>query len=183
MKQFSYKYKIIIAVVLFVLLALGMFIYGYKILDQRNQVMSDAAMERESEYALLKTEQTSFEQGQKDLETLAKKEIPPDELFSKDTKVVKEIKALEDLAAANSVSFSLSISGTSKTAIKTVGSASDVYTVPYTATLRGSFDDVMRYMQKSEHLPFVTHTTSFNINSDEGGLVKAILNSVFFIKK
>lgn len=183
MMQLSYKYKIIIALAVFVLFAAGMFFYGYGILESRNQILARAATERETEYQLLEVERKSFEQGQKDLTSLAKKNIPPSELFSKNTKVVKEIKILESIAAQNNVTFSLSISGTAKSALKAVGTTSEIYTIPYGATLEGSFDGIMKFMQQIEHLPFVTHVKQMNITALENGNVRSQLNSEFYIKK
>lgn len=183
MKPLSYKYKIIIASVVFVAFAAGMFGYGYTLLEGRNQRLSDAALESQTQYELLKVEQRSFEQGQKDIATLAQKPVPPEELFSRDTKVVKEIKTLEDIAAQNNVEFALAISGTSKTAVQATGTASEIFVVPYTATITGSFDGIMKYMQKAEHLPFATHMNLVTLTAQEDGDLRAQLNSEFYIKK
>jgi len=183
MNKLSNKYKIIIAIVLFAIFGIGMFMYGYGILEQRNQILATAATERQAEYELLKREQKSFEQGQKDLADLARRPFPPADFFSKDTKVVKEIKILEDLASRFGVMLSLSITGTTKTALLAPGTLSEVYLIPYTATIEGSFENLIQYMQETEHLPFVTHTKMITASAIENGAVRAILNSEFYIKK
>ncbi len=168
---------------MFVFFALGMFFYGYGILETKNQALSIAAMERESEFQLLEVEQKSFEQGQKDLQNLSKKNVPPNELFSKDTKVVKEIKVLEEIAAQNGLLFSLTISGTTKSAVKAPGTTSEVFVIPYSANLEGNYESIMKYLQQSEHLSFVTHTKQMTMSVTEKGTLKAALNSEFYIKK
>ena len=183
MTKFSYKYKIIAAAVLFLIFALGMFFYGYNILDGRNQALADTAMQRQAELEMLRREQKSFEQGKKDLANLDARQVPPDELFSKDTKVVKEIRILEENAARFGLDFKLAIAGTTKTALVVKGASSELYVVPYTATLEGTYDELNNYLQEAEHLPFATHTTKVSIQALEGGGIRAILSSQFFIKK
>ncbi|MDQ3018354.1 MAG: hypothetical protein M3Q64_00565 [bacterium] len=183
MNKLSSKIKIVIVVVLFVLFSMGMFVYGYDILQTRNQAIADAAGQHQLELETLEREQRSFEQGQKDLASLSSKQYPPIDLFSKDTKVVKEIKVLEETAERYGIEFSLSIAGNTKSAVKAVGTKSEIFIIPYTATLDGAFDNVMKYLQEIEHLPFVTQTKSFNISAQESGNIRALLSSEFYIKK
>jgi len=183
MTKFSYKYKIIVAGIAFVLFALGMFMYGYNILDGRNEALADAAMQRAAELEMLRREQKSFEQGKRDLANLERRTLPPEELFSRDTKVVKEIRALEEIAARFGLTFKLSIAGSTKSAVLVPGAASELYVIPYTATLEGSYDELNNYLQEAEHLPFATHTTKVALSALEGGNVRAILSSEFYIKK
>jgi hypothetical protein len=183
MTTFSYKYKIIVAGVAFVLFAIGMFVYGYNILDGRNQVLADTATQRQAELEMLRREQRSFEQGKRDLANLAAREVPPEELFSKDTKVVKEIRSLEETAARFGLSFKLAIAGSTKTALVFKGASSELFIIPYTATVEGSYDELHSYLQEAEHLPFVTHTTKLSVTALESGDIRAILSSQFYIKK
>lgn len=183
MKQLSYKYKIIIMVVGFVIFAVLMFWYGYNILDSKNAVLSAAAIERQTEFELLQVEQKSFEQGQKDLASLSEKAVPPSELFSKDTKVVKEIKKLEEIAAQNGLVLSLAITGSTLTAEPAEGTLSEILIVPYVATLEGSFEGIMKFMESTEHLAFATQTSMVDISAQPKGPLRANLNSQFYIKK
>lgn len=183
MRQLSYKYKIIIVVVAFVVFAVGMQMYGYGILENRNRVLAEAASKRVLELETLKTEQLSFEQGQKDLASLAEKDVPPSELFSKDTKVFKEIQRLEAVAARSGVKFSLTIAGDAKTAPKAEDVASEIYIVPYTMTVDGGFEGVMKFTQELEHLPFITHVKMLSINVLSSGSMRGIYNSEFYIQR
>ncbi len=183
MNKFTYKYKIIVAIALFVVFGALMFFYGYNILDGRNQALADAAMQRATELEMLRREQRSFEQGKKDLANLERRATPPDELFSKDTKVVKEIRMLEEIAARFGLDFKLAIAGSTKSAIVAPGATSELYVIPYTATLEGTYEELHSYLQEAEHLPFATHTTKVAISALEGGNIRAILSSEFYIKK
>lgn len=183
MKKLSYKYKIIILAIAFILLNVCMFTFGYGILETRNRALADTASQRHLELDVLQREQKSFEQGKKDLTALDKKDYPPDELFSKDTKVVKEIQILEDTAHKFGVDLTLSISGTTKTAVRAPDTSGELYTVPYTVTLKGSFTGVMQYIETAEHLPFVTQTNKVTISATEDNQVSAVLAATFYIKK
>lgn len=183
MKNLSFKYKIVIVVVLFLLFAIGMFTYGYNILFSKNQVLADAASQRRLEYDVLQREQLAFDQGKKDLTTLKGEPYPPENLFSKDTKVVKEIQVLEDQATRYELTLNLSISGTTKTASKATGVSGELYTVPYTVTLVGAFENIINYVQATEHLPYISYTKVVNMNAMDDNKVRLIMNSDFYIKK
>lgn len=181
--KLGYKPKIVILVAAFSIFAFGMFTIGYDTLDNLNQALADSAAQRRLEYEVLVREQRTFEQGKKDLGELVKKPYPPEELFSRDTKVVKEIKLLEETAARFNVDLKLTVSGTAKTAPKVPGVSGELVLVPYVVNLEGSFENLMKYVQESEHLPFVTYTKKFTISALPDGNARMTLNSEFYIKK
>jgi Tfp pilus assembly protein PilO len=184
MKNISSKIKIVILVVAFALFAILMFMYGYDILATRNQALADAAAQRHLEYEVLQREQRNFDQGKKDLAELSEKKHPPTDLFSKDTKVVKEIQMLEATAARFGLTMSLNVSGTVKTAPKVPGVSGELYLVPYIVVLNGPFEDIMRYIQAIEHMPFVSYTKLMSLSYDDVEKnVQATINSDFYIKK
>jgi hypothetical protein len=183
MTPLSYKYRIYIAVTLFAIFAIGLFLFGYDIFGNRNAVLAQALTAKTKEYDELEQEQRSFELGQRDLKTLESKPFQPDELFSKDTKVVKEIKTLETIAAEQGIDFKLQVSGTSKDAKKVEKTKRELFAVPYTVTLEGSYEAVMKFMESIEHLNFATHVTGVSINALKGDQVRAVLTAQFYIKK
>ncbi len=183
MRNLSFKYKIFLLVTLFTFFGIIMFTFGYKIFSTRNQALADSASQRRLEYEVLEREQKSAEQGKKDLAELQSKVFPPTDLFSQDTKVVKEIKILEDTAAKYGVTMGLQISGTTKTAPKVGGSSSELYTVPYVVTLEGSFESVMNYVQTTEHLPFVSYTKVIKMSAIADNKINLVMNSDFYIRK
>lgn len=183
MKNLSSKYKIIILLVVFLAFAVGMFTSGYDILATRNQALADGASKQRMEYEVLQREQRSAEQAKKDLTELESKPFPPQELFSKDTKVVKEIKILEDNAAKYGVTMTLTISGTTKTAAKVPAVSSELFTIPYIITLEGPFENLINFVQATEHLPFVTYTKMVNISAQPENKVRLVMNSDFYLRK
>jgi hypothetical protein len=182
MKGFSYKYKIyaLVAAVIVAVLIFFLFVYGW--MDGRNETVAAAVAAKNQEYAEVQAEEQSYELGKKDLVTLQSKPFQPADLFSQDTKVVKEIKTLETLAGTLGVRFSLNVSGTIKDAPKLPGVSSTLYTVPYTVTLEGPFDKIVNFIETTEHLNFVTQTKALSLGASEGGGTQATLTSEFFIK-
>lgn len=175
--------KIIILAIGFVLFAAGMYLFGYGIMAGRNQVLTDAIAEQNVQLEVLQREQKSFEQGKKDLAILEKSTYPPDELFSQDTKVVKEIQQIETAAQRYGVELSLSVSGSAKAAKKVEGTASELYVVPYTITLNGSIDNILQLIQAIERMPFVTHVNTLSIMASPEDQTKTVIASEFYIKK
>ena len=183
MKRTSYKYKIygLLAAVVVVVLIFFVFVYGW--MNKKTAALADAVAVKNQEYSQVLAEQKSYELGKKDLAALQTKQLQPDDLFSQDTKVVKEIKTLETLAHSLGIDFILEVSGTVKTAPKLAKSAGPIYTVPYTVTLEGPFDKVVNFVESTEHLAFVTQTKSLSISVTDAGKTRAILSSEFYIKQ
>src|SRR6476469_3710710 len=127
MKSLTNKTKVILVIAGFIVFALFMFLYGYGILGGRNQASTDAVTAKKSELEVLLREQKSFEQGKKDLAELEKTSYPPEELFSSDTKLVKEIQQLESAAQLYSLDLNIGINGSTKVATKVPGTTSELF--------------------------------------------------------
>ncbi len=183
MKKMTNQVKIIICTVIFVLFTLGTYFYGFDIMAKRNSALADAIAQRNVELEVLLREQKSFEQGKKDLAILEKSDYPPEDLFSSDTKVVKEIQQLESAAQRFGLKLNISVSGTAQNAIKIEKTASSLFAIPYIITLEGSMDNIMMFVQAAEHMPFVSHVKSLSIEAGEEGLSNATITSEFYIKK
>ena len=186
-KTLTNKVKIIILVAVFFLFALGMYLFGFGIMASKNQIVSDAIAQQNVELEVLLREQKSFEQGKKDLAILEKSQFPPDELFSSDTKVVKEIQQLEAAAQRYGLDMQITVAGTIKEAKAVDGTGSGLLAVPYTLAVKGDFNNILLYMQLAEHMPFVTHSKNLAITVSptgaDGSETKATFNSEFYIKK
>ncbi len=182
MKGLTYKYKIYALSAAVGAAALVFFLFIYSWMNSRNQVLSDAVAVKNQEYAEVLAEQQSYELGKKDLVALQSKPLQPGDLFSQDTKVVKEIKTLETLADSLGVDFTLEVSGTIKTAPKLKTATGQLYAVSYTVILEGPFDKVVNFIESTEHLNFVTQTKALSLGVMEEGGVRATLSSEFYIK-
>ena len=180
--EINSRTKIILVIIGFAIFAVFMFWLGYSILGSRTQSIADSITQRRIELGLLQREQKSFEEGKKDLAELNKSAYPPEDLFSRDTKVVKEIQQLESTAQKFGLEMSLSVSGTAESAVKVEGTAGELYAVPYTLTLTGPASNALLFMQSAEHLPFVTHVKDISISS-VAEKTHTTISSVFYIKK
>lgn len=178
----KYKSKIYLVTLIFFGLAAIMFFFGFGRLHTRNvRLSSDVAAQRQTLEKLLQ-EQHSFEQGKKDIETLKIKSIQPDDLFSQDTRVVKEIKTLEGLSNTYTLDMNLLVSGTAKDAQK-VKSSTQLLFVPYSIEVSGPFDKVLAFLDSAENLSFISPVKTLSISAQKGGVVKTILTADFYIKK
>lgn len=182
MFKLTSRIKLFLVIIAFGIFTGLMFTYGYGILEGRNQALVDTIDKINLELRLLKKEQLTFEQGKKDIATLSQKKFPPQELFSKDTKVVKEITILEGLAKNFNLKFILQVSGTAKTATKVPGVSGDLYLVPYTVTLEGNFNDIQKYIESAEHTSFINQTQSIAVTAIADGKTHAMLYSAFYLK-
>lgn len=183
MSNISARIKLFIVIGAFAAFAALMFAYGYGIMDSRNQARMDLVNQKNIELEVLQKEQKNFEQGKIDLANLSEKAFPPQELFSKDTKVVKEIRILEDLAGRYNLDMNLSVAGSSKTATKVPGLTSELYLVPYVLTVTGAYNNIMQFVEAVEHANFVTQTKAIEITATENGQSRAELSSEFYLKK
>ena len=178
----KYKTKISLVAVVFAAIAAIMFFFIFPRFHSRNVNLSVEVSSQRQTLEQLLQQQRSFEQGKKDLETLKSKPIQPDELFSRDTRVVKEIKTLESLATTYALDMKLQVSGTAKDAQK-VKSSSQLLSVPYSLTVSGPFDKVLAFLDSAENLPFITPVKTLVVSAEKEGIVKTILTADFYIKK
>jgi hypothetical protein len=182
-KRLSYKLKIFILLGIVILFLLGMFVMGFQVMALRNDKLIDDLSAQTLELEILKREQQSVLQGQKDLAELEKASYPPERLFSNDTNLVNEIQQLESEASTYGLSLNIAISGSTKTAVKLKGTKGELYIIPYVATLRGDFNNVMKFIQSMEHMSSVTHANQISLSTNlEEGTV-ATINSEFYLKK
>lgn len=181
--QSNYLYKIYIALGSFILITAVLFLYGFNVLHKSSEALAKEIADKNKEFAALELEQRSYDAAKKDLKTLADKPLQPDNLFSQDTRVVREIKELEDLASSLDLSLTLAVAGTSSSAKKVPQSTGDIYLIPYNMTLEGPFSKIVSFTELVEHLDFITHVTNVNINASTGALVRAVLSANFYIKK
>lgn len=178
----KYKSKIYIVVFSFFLVSAIMFLFVFGKLHDRNIRLSTDVSSKRQTLEQLAQEQRSFEQGKKDVEALKTKAVQPGELFSRDTRVVKEIKTLEDLSKINELDMTLLISGTAKNAQK-VKSSAQILSLPYSVTVTGAFDKTLAFLDSIENLNFITPVKTLTISAQKGGVVKSTISADFYIQK
>ncbi len=183
MQHFSYKYKLYLAIGIFIVTCVALFSYLFKLMDNSNIALAKGTKEKYKEYQDLVAEQKNYEAGKQDIASLAKKAIQPEDFFSRDTSLVNEIKTLESTSKNFNLSLDLSVSGTADKAVKAPGAAGPIVAIPYTVSLDGQFDKTVNFMENLEHLNFITHIRSVNITAQENNGIKAVLSGNFYIKK
>lgn len=179
----NYKNKIYILSLCYIVGCIILFGYGFGILDNDNASAEKIIKDQRTMLNDLQNEQRSFQLASQDLETLKAKAHQPDDFFSKDVRVVNEIKTLETIGAQYNVGFELKISGTAASGAKTPGVTGSILSIPYTIGLTGGFSDIMAFMEQMEQLGFVTHVKAVSLSNAGGGKVHAVLNAIFYIQK
>ncbi len=182
MNTMSYKTKIYMAIVLVVLLCLIFFFFIYGRMNASNQALAESVAAKRQDHEDVLAEQKSYEQGKQDLAALAKKKLQPADLFSQDTKVVKEIKTLEAISHNLGLKFTLQVTGTSKNAIVLPKSTAKIATIPYNMVLEGPFDKTLNFVEATQHLPFITQIDKISMSGSATGTVFTTLSAEFYIK-
>ena len=181
MTKFSYKYKIYIVVAVWVVVSAVLFGYVFDLINNGSQATVDEIVTKKKELLELQAEQRSYQLGKTDLQQLEKKELQPDNFFSSDTSLVREISTLENLAVSNNLKITIGIGGTSNALLK-AKTASELLLAPYNMSLSGSYSDILNFMQSVEKLGFITHFKTLLV-ANSGQTVTASASAIFYIKK
>lgn len=173
---------------MFVWLALGVVCAGvgfgvvFPRLGKSNGALAATMLARRKQLLELQAERKSFERAQKDLATLAEKPHQPDNFFTTDVKVVQEIRDLEDLSRSLDLVLALSVSGTVGSAPK-AKTISDIYTIPFTMQVSGSFSNLTAFLDTTEHAAFPLYVRSVNLSNGGKNIVTASLSGNFYVRK
>lgn len=179
----SSKQKIYIASSVFLVASLLFFGYVFPWIDATNKQLTSAFYKKNIEYKRVEIERQSYALGRSDLAELAKKPYQPENLFTDDTNLVKHIQSLETLSHERGVDFNLEVAGTVSTAMKVHEAKGDIYAIPYTMTLQGSFKSILDFLESMESLDFITHIKTLNITATGDDVLKVVMSANFYIKK
>ncbi len=182
MTRYSYRSKIVIGLIVLAVFYGATFGYIYPVIDKKNAALVTDVEAHRKEFEELQSEKRSYELGQRDIILLKDKPIQPTGLFSTDKQVVSAVKLLEQIATESGVEFSLQVSGTVSSGIKAVGTGSDILTIGYTMKVVGAFGDIVTFIERVEHVPFVTHVQRVSLAASEESVI-ATLNAQFYLKK
>lgn len=182
MNPLASKYKIYIASLAWIVLCGAAFGYGFNILDHSNKILSSDLANKKKEYSLLEAEQKSFQMAKRDLDDLENEPVQPDDLFSRDVTLVNEIRELEAMGEESGVELNLSgIRGTIGNAAK-AGTKGEIYTIPYVITVNGPFTSVLQFVERLEHVDFISPVFNISVTSAANNGVNATLTASFYIK-
>lgn len=183
MSTLSHKNKIIVAGCCFVIVTAVLVSYIFPLFDKTNAALAGKTLDARKEQAELEAEQRNFELGKRDLTNLAQKPFQPDNFFSNDTSLVKEIKILEDAAKNLSIDLATTVTGTVGSAPK-AKTTTDIRMVPTTVQAIGSYVALMQFMQTLEHLSFIMNVKTITISpTDVSDRVSLSLTGNFYVKK
>lgn len=179
----SAKNKIFAAVVVWMAVSGVMFGSLFNLLDNSNARAVIELSDRRKVLQNLKIEQESYRLASADIEQLALQEHQPENFFSRDVALVKEIETLEFLAQKTGVALTLSgLFGTVNKAPR-ANTATKIATVPYTIGLKGPFDRVVAYIEVMEHLSFITSVSTLNVTALSNNNISAVLNASFYLRQ
>ncbi len=183
MKNFSAKNKIIILLAAWLIVSGGMFFYFFKLLDVANTSTLDSMAEDRKNLVVLRAKDKSFKQAQADLQELAAKPFQPEDFFSRDISLVKELQTLEDLGRKYNLKMQIAgVSGTIGTLSK-AQTVTQLAVIPYGLTLNGNFYQAMQFLENYEHLNFITSVSAISLSAVEGNDVSMSLASNFYLRK
>lgn len=175
--------KIYLTLVVWLCLLGAMFGYGFGILQNSNSESLVSISQEKDQLLSLQAEQQSYLLAQRDLEDLSEKEIQPKDFFSKDTTLVREITALENLGKINQVTLNIAgISGTidSLPKAKTI---SPLFVMPYSMTVTGSINNVLNFVESLYNLDFITTINSFTLGAANKNTLNVNLTANFYLRK
>jgi|GEM_PF-2338283 len=182
----NYRVKIITGITGIVLMCAGLFFFVYPMFGRSNDALALQLDERKKEYENLNSEKKSIEQGQRDLDNLAKRPLQPKDFFSSDQTLVSEVRVLETIASQHELKLELRVAGTVDSAVPVPTTSSGLISVTYGMELTGKHNDIIAFLDALEHVPFVTHVSTIQMQAvvveKQVHNVRAILSADFFVK-
>jgi len=180
----SVKTKIYLALGLWLGACIGMFTYGVNIFNATNADTINKITEQKKEMFVLQDEQKSYQLAQQDLKDLAEKKYKPEDLFSKDVNLVREIQELEKLQEKLGLEISLGgISGTVSNASAKDKKTPGLMVVPYSISANGEFSKLVGLIETLENLSFATQITSLSISSGNENEANMSMGANFYLKR
>ncbi len=182
-KSLTHKQKFVASLSVWLVSAVVMFFYFLPIQQKNNLKTIDVIKVLNSKEQVLLAEKNSYLQTKKALEDLAQLEIQPENFFSKNITLVKEIKKLENLAQELNLEFTLSgISGNLQSATK-APTVSNIFLVPYSIHLEGGLDKTIAYIEHLENLEYINTINSLDISATNEQTVNVNLSANLYVIK
>ncbi len=183
MQKYSFNYKIYLAAAVWLILCALMYFYFFGLFDKSTNAILDNIWKQSKELKLLKAEQDSYRLAKEDLEKINTKSLKPEDFFSKDITLVKEIKVLETLGDKYGVDMGFSgVSGIANAAPK-AKTISDIAIVPYSISLQGTFANVVNAIEALENLDFITNLSALSASTGLGDNINVSLNASFYLRR
>jgi Tfp pilus assembly protein PilO len=176
-------YKIYLTLAFWVGLSAFMFFYGFNVLGSVNVRAAADISRQKSQLLALQAQQQSYLLSQRDLQQMQAEKVQPEDFFSVDITLVKEIQTLEDLGKSLGVNLTLGgISGIVSPLPKGKSEV-ELYTLPYSISVSGTLEKTVDFIETLEHLGFITTLNSLSLSSSADGTVSASMGANFYIRK
>jgi len=183
MGNFSAKNKIYVLIAGWVVVIALLFLYGFPILDISNEALVNKHAEQQRTLATLQAEVESFKQAQSELDKVLKQKYSPEDLFSQDVSLVQELRTLEELGQRYNINMTIGgLSGTLRSAQK-AKTLSEVFMIPYSLSVTGSYENTIAFLEHIEHLRFITTVNSVSMGAISENEVSMNLSAVFYLRK
>lgn len=159
--------KIFIGLFIWIVVTAGMLFIA---LPKLGGVITHSQETKAAQYAeleKLRQETRVLQKLQEDIDNIKRQPVQPEDFFTRDVKLVHEIQHEEEIAAQTGNKIKLTISGTADKA-QNVQSSSVLFQVPYTITLQGRFDGLIKFLDLLENSYFISPVTGLNIQTSAG---------------
>lgn len=176
--------KIYVTLGVWALLVVFMFAFGFKIVENSNAQEQAKLVSLAAEMQQLQAERDSFNNAKKDLDKISQKDLQPENFFSQDVTLVKEVEFFEKLASQLGVKMNLSgPSGTVKSAAPVKSLSGQIISVPLNINITGTFSQVLEFAEVLENLPFAMQTYSLSIGTLSADQVSATFIGSFYLRR
>jgi Tfp pilus assembly protein PilO len=161
---------------------LALFIYGYSFFDTKTLAVQTELTTAKGELSKLKAEQQAVKLAKQDLENVKTKNIQPEDFFKKDTTLVDQVQELEEMSKKYDLTFQLGLSGTISNGTPAKG-IDGIVVIPFNVTITGTLENVEKFIESFEHMPYIVYENSLNITAATHNQVNAQMNANFFLRK
>lgn len=176
--------KIYASIFVWVVITAGVFYFAFPKISNYLVSIEQSHEDQIAQYNNLREQIQSLYAMQQDLDQVQKQDVKPSDFFTSDVQLVKEIQRVESIAALTGNQLKISISGNAGDAKQLKTSSSQLYEVPYTIDLTGTFPQAVQFLHYFENSYFVSPVNAVDIdNSQGGGQVKTTILASFFIHK
>jgi Tfp pilus assembly protein PilO len=109
--------------------------------------------------------------------------VQPEDFFSRDITLVKELEVLEGLKQRFNVQTQIGgISGTVTSAGK-AKTTTPLAVIPYSISVTGPLSDVVDFIETLENLSFITNVNNVSVTAADSGKVNASMSADFYLRK
>jgi len=176
--------KIYATLFIWALITVGSFYFLFPKFSNNLVALQESYQDQVAQYKNLQEQIQSIYAMQQNLDQVQKQSVKPSDFFTSDVQLVKEIQHVEDIAKATNNELIITISGSAADSKPVKTSGSQLFEVPYTVTLTGTFPDALEFLHYYENSYFVSPVNAINVDNSSAakpGQVKTTILASFYI--